>query len=96
MMCNNDNDNFLFTYDALQFLITDENEIMSILQDKLDEIILVPFKINLEGIQPFNTFILVNDLIYNNLTFPVLDNIFERNVKLTNDYNLLISTIKQI
>jgi len=94
MMCDNDNDNFLFTYDALQFLITDENEIMSILQDKLDEIVLLPFKINLDGNQPFNTFILVNDLIYNNLTFPVLDNIFERNVKLMNDYNLLISTIK--
>ena len=28
-----DNDSFLFTYNALQFLITDENEIISILQE---------------------------------------------------------------
>jgi hypothetical protein len=33
---DNDDEKVFFTYDALQLLITDENEIMSILQDSFD------------------------------------------------------------
>lgn len=82
-----------FTYDALQFLITDENEIMSLLQDSFEEIILVPFKINLDGAQPFNTFMLINDIVQNKLCFPILDTTGV-NIKLLNEYNLFISIVK--
>jgi len=91
-MVSND-EKVMFTYDALQLLITDENEIISILQDGFDEIILVPFKINFEGSQPFNTFMLIKDIVQNKLCFPILDT-NGLNIKLINDYNLFLSIVK--
>jgi hypothetical protein len=90
---DNDDEKVFFTYDALQLLITDENEIMSILQDSFEEIVLVPFKINLDGSQPFNTFMLINDIVRNKLCFPLLDT-SGLNIKLLNEYNLFISIVK--
>ena len=90
---DNDDGKVMFTYDALQLLITDENEIISILQDGFDEIILVPFKINFEGSQPFNTFMLINDIVKNKFCFPILDT-NGLNIKLINEYNLFLSIVK--
>ena len=92
----NDNDNQEMTfcsYEALQFLIRDENEIMSILQGSYNNIILVPFKINTDGSEPFNTFMLLNDVIQNRLVFPQLD-IENLSIKILNDYTLFMSIIK--
>lgn len=92
----NDNDNqerTFCSYEALQFLIRDENEIMSILQGSYNNIILVPFKINTDGSEPFNTFMLLNDVIQNRLVFPQLD-IENLSIKILNDYTLFMSIIK--
>jgi hypothetical protein len=86
-------DKMTFTYDALQFLITDENEILSILQDNIENIMLVPFKINFDGINPFNSFMLLNNFALDKLCFPYLD-INTLNIKLINDYSFFISIIK--
>jgi hypothetical protein len=86
-------DKLSFTYDALQFLITDENEILSILQENIENITLVPFKINFDGNNPFNSFMLVNDFALDKLCFPHLD-INTLNVKLITEYSLFISIIK--
>jgi hypothetical protein len=85
-------DKTMFTYDALKFLIQDENEILSILQENYENLFLVPYKINLDGPEPFNTFLLWNNIIENNLVFPKLDiDILSINL---NDYILFSSIIK--
>jgi hypothetical protein len=75
-----------FTYDALKLLYTDLDKLLSYF--KIDEITLVPFKINFNSIYPFNTFLLVNDFTNNGLNFPYL------NVSYTNESSeYLLSTI---
>jgi hypothetical protein len=59
-----------FSYDALKLL---QNDISSILLNfKINEIILVPFKINFNCNTPFNTFLLTKSFS-NNLNFPYIN-----------------------
>jgi hypothetical protein len=59
-----------FNYDALNYL---DNDIDNILQNiETEEIIIVPFKINVTSNQPFNTFLLVNDFT-GSLIFPYIN-----------------------
>jgi hypothetical protein len=60
------NDKF-FTYDALNLLHVDIDNVLSYIN--VDEVIIVPFKINFNSTQPFNTFLLMNDFI-DILNFP--------------------------
>jgi hypothetical protein len=64
-------DEKFFTYDALNLLYTDLDKLLSYF--KIDEISLVPFKINFNSIYPFNTFLLVNDFTNNGLNFPCVN-----------------------
>jgi hypothetical protein len=48
-----------FTYDALNFIHLDIDNVLSCIN--VDNIIIVPFKINFNSTQPFNTFLLMND-----------------------------------
>ena len=64
-------DENFFTYDALKLLYTDLDKLLSYF--KIDEITLVPFKINFDSVYPFNTFLLVNDFTNNGLNFPYLN-----------------------
>jgi hypothetical protein len=52
-------DDKFFTYDALNLLHVDVDNVLSYV--KFDEVIIVPFKINFTSTQPFNTFLLMND-----------------------------------
>jgi hypothetical protein len=83
-----------FIYEALDFLIKDEQEIMSILQENYDNIVLVPYKINfINEKNAFNSFLMMNNFISEELCFPQLNcSIFNSLIK--NDFNLLLSTIK--
>jgi len=66
---NHVNDKF-FTYEAMNILYNDLDNILS--NFRIDEVTLVPFKINFNCIQPFNTFLLCNDLI-NGMNFPCIN-----------------------
>jgi len=48
-----------FTYDALNLIHLDIDNVLSCIN--VDNIIIVPFKINFNSTQPFNTFLLMND-----------------------------------
>lgn len=63
------NDSF-FTYDALNSLHVDIDNVLSYVN--VDEIFIVPFKINFNCTQPFNTVLLINDFT-DVLSFPCLD-----------------------
>jgi hypothetical protein len=63
------NDSF-FTYDALNLLHVDIDNVLSYVN--ADEIFIVPFKINFNCTQPFNTVLLINDFT-DALSFPRLD-----------------------
>jgi len=52
-------DDKFFTYDALNSLHVDIDNVLSYIH--VDEVIIVPFKINFNSTQPFNTFLLIND-----------------------------------
>jgi hypothetical protein len=52
-------DDKFFTYDALNLLHVDIDNVLSYIN--VDEVIIVAFKINFNSIQPFNTFLLMND-----------------------------------
>jgi hypothetical protein len=52
-------DDKFFTYDALNLLHVDVDNVLSCVNG--DEVIIVPFKINFNSTQPFNTFLLMND-----------------------------------
>jgi hypothetical protein len=52
-------DDKFFTYDALNSLHVDIDNVLSYIH--VDEVIIVPFKINFNSTQPFNTFLLMND-----------------------------------
>jgi hypothetical protein len=52
-------DDKFFTYDALNLLHVDIDNVLSYIN--VDEVIIVPFKINFNSTQPFNTFLLMND-----------------------------------
>jgi hypothetical protein len=65
------NSDKFFTYDALKLLYNDLDNLLSYF--KIDEITIVPFKINFNCNYPFNTFLLVNDLSKNCLQFPYLN-----------------------
>jgi len=75
----------LFTYDALKLLIDDEKEIISLLQNgDFDELVLLPFKINMNGAEPFNTFMLLNDMSNNELSFiSIINNVVGNENKIT-------------
>uniref|UniRef100_A0A6C0D9U8 Uncharacterized protein n=1 Tax=viral metagenome TaxID=1070528 RepID=A0A6C0D9U8_9ZZZZ len=60
-------DEKFFTYGGLNLLYNDVEDILS--RIKIDEVILVPFKINFNANRPFNTFLLMNDFT-NILDFP--------------------------
>jgi len=60
-------DDKFFTYDALNLLHVDIDNVLSYIN--VDEVIIVPFKINFNSTQPFNTFLLMNDFI-DILNFP--------------------------
>jgi len=59
-----------FTYDALNLLHNDLFNVLS--QVKIDDVILVPFKINFSCRNPFNTFLLTNDFT-DSLNFPCVN-----------------------
>ena len=57
----NDKDKLFFTYEALN-LLNDMDELENIeIYNKNTEILLVPFKMNLNGKSPFNTIMLFNE-----------------------------------
>ena len=64
------NNKSYFTYDALQLLSNDIENVFS--QYVFDEVVLVPFKINFNGKTPFNTIMLINDYS-SQLTFPSIN-----------------------
>ena len=79
------NDENYFTYDAINYL---DKDIYNILQNNsVDEIIIIPFKINFNGLHPFNTFLLVNDFV-GSLNFPYF-NIIQN----TNTDEMLLSSL---
>jgi hypothetical protein len=63
-------DDKFFTYDALNLLHVDIDNVLSYIN--VDEIIIVPFKINFNSTQPFNTFLLMNDFT-DILNFPSIN-----------------------
>lgn len=65
-----DGNSTYFTYDALQLLSNDVENILS--QYDFDEVFLIPFKINLNGSKPFNTIMLLNENSYS-LKFPSIN-----------------------
>ena len=68
-----DSDNKFFTYDALQLLDHDIDNILPFVNgSNIEKIILVPFKINFNSTQPFNTFLLINNFT-DILSFPSID-----------------------
>jgi hypothetical protein len=69
----NTDDNF-FSYDALNLLRDDLDNMTSIISDNIniDKVILVPFKINFNCINPFNTILLTNNFT-DVLSFPSID-----------------------
>ena len=82
---NDRNNDKFFTYEAMNLLHNDLDNILS--NFRIDEVTLVPFKINFNCIQPFNTFLLCNDLI-NGMNFPYI------NTSCANDSpEFLLSTI---
>ena len=85
-----------FSFDALNYLIKNENEMLSIIKNNsqiIDEIILVPFKINLTSPKPFNMFVLQNDIDRENLIFPKLNlSIFD--LREMYDFSLFLNMIK--
>ncbi len=89
-----DDEKISFSYNSLQFLIDDENDILSILQENMysmENIFLIPFRINFDGSKPFNTFMLYNDNINNNLCFPFLEKL---NISFINNFEFLKTIIK--
>jgi hypothetical protein len=52
-------DDKFFTYNALNLLHLDIDNVLACVN--VDEVIIVPFKINFNSTQPFNTFLLMND-----------------------------------
>jgi len=60
-------DDKFFTYDALNLLHVDVDNVLS--YTNFDNVTIVPFKINFNSAQPFNTFLLMNDFT-NILNFP--------------------------
>ena len=65
----NSDDKF-FTYDALNLTHVDIDNILSYIN--VDEVTIVPFKINFNSTQPFNTFLLMNDFT-DILNFPCVN-----------------------
>jgi len=67
-------DDKFFSYDALNLLRDDIDNITSIISDNIniDKVILVPFKINFNCINPFNTILLTNNFT-DVLSFPSID-----------------------
>jgi hypothetical protein len=90
------NDSYLFSYDALKLLIKDEEDIMRNLQNtNFEEVVLVPFKINMSGRDPFNTIMLVRDASNNELCFTtILNNIQEDSENKFTDFSVLFTFIK--
>ena len=93
---NNHPEDDNFSFDALNYLITDENEILSIIKNnsqEIDEIILVPFKINLTFSNPFNLFVLQNNVSTGKLIFPFLNlSIFDFDVLY--EYSIFLNMVK--
>jgi hypothetical protein len=92
-------DEQFFSYDALNLLQSDLDNVLSYVN--VDNIIIVPFKINFNSIYPFNTFLLVNEFT-DCLNFPCINikyktNSIERQEILTNIncylYSILLSNI---
>ena len=65
----NSDDKF-FTYDALNLTHVDIDNVLSYIN--VDEVTIVPFKINFNSTQPFNTFLLMNDFT-DILNFPCVN-----------------------
>lgn len=63
-------DENFFIYDAIKLLHKDIDSILS--HVKIEDVILVPFKINFNCKNPFNTFLLINDFS-NSLNFPYIN-----------------------
>ena len=85
-----------FSFDALNYLITNENEMLSIIKNNsqlIEEIILVPFKINFTSTNPFNMFVLQNDIVTGKLMFPKLNmSIFD--LREMYDFSIFLNMIK--
>ena len=77
-----------FTYDPLNLLHVDIDNVLSYV--KFDEVIIVPFKINFNSTQPFNTFLLMNDFT-DILNFPYVNTSYKND-----SYNSqeILTTIK--
>jgi len=69
-----DSDTGFFTYNALNLLDDDIDNIMSFISDNsfIEKIIIVPFKINFNCTRPFNTILLINNFT-DVLSFPSID-----------------------
>jgi hypothetical protein len=85
----NDNDKLFFTYEALN-LLNDMDELENTeIYNKNTEILLVPFKLNLNGKLPFNTIMLFNE--YNEcLNFASMNNVYN----VIENKDMLLSSIQ--
>ena len=85
----NDKDKMVFTYEALN-LLNDMEELENIeIYNKNAEILLVPFKLNLNGKLPFNTIMLFNE--YNEwLNFASMNNVYN----IIENKDMLLSSIQ--
>jgi len=85
----NDKDKLFFTYEALN-LLNDIDELENIeIYSKNTEILLVPFKLNLNGKSPFNTIMLFNE--YNEwLNFACMNNVYN----VIENKDMLLSSIQ--
>jgi hypothetical protein len=85
----NDNDKLFFTYEALN-LLNDMDEVENTeIYNKNTEILLVPFKLNLNGKLPFNTIMLFNE--YNEcLNFASMNNVYN----VIENKDMLLSSIQ--
>ena len=76
-----------FTYDALNLIHFDIDNVLSCIN--VDNIIIVPFKINFNSTQPFNTFLLMNDFT-DILNFPSVNVTYKND---SYDSHEILSTI---
>ena len=68
---NNEEDNKSFSYPALEILYNDIDNFL--LNADIDNVILVPFKINFNCDSPFNSILLLNNFYFNNFPFPYVN-----------------------
>jgi hypothetical protein len=90
---NNEEDKY-FSYPALDFLYNDMDDFF--FSEQVNQVILVPFKINFNCNSPFNSVLLLNNFFYNTFHFPYVSinpNFDSKNYFLDTIHNYLFSIL---